>query len=313
MRWKGLATGAAAAAWIGCTPPETPYRYTGVVPAARALTWDGRTAPAGSLRVEGHLSDTPVIENAAPVEHDTALWVPHVTAEGTAAIALTRGVELGARYAYASYAWTEPSARGTMPVPSEPSIWGLGPELRGTIPLDARRRVALGIAGNFMRWSTPYAEWKRDDGCPPGPRCVSDGWTTARYSLFTERSESRWTLAIAAYPSVALGDEGEYGHVFGGIAAHTKLKNDGFTQVAHNGSSIEDAGLLLLGGLGYGIKIEALRLAAMLDIPFNAKASQVRYGLSGFFSVGADLELWEPAAARRARRDREAQRPAPEP
>src|SRR5579883_955392 len=156
----------AVLAATGCQPLTT-YRYTAVVPAARPIEWDGRTARPGTLRVEGTLDGTTVGEKLFPQLHDTAVLVPNWTLDGAATLAVAEHVEIGARVAYSSYDWTTPSANGTMPVPGNPSSWGIGPEVRFTIPLDHQHHFALGIAGNLMQFQTPYAEYELNQNtCP---------------------------------------------------------------------------------------------------------------------------------------------------
>jgi hypothetical protein len=304
----------------GCTP-QTKYRYTGYVPAARALAWDGRTAKDGTLRVEGTMSMATVHRNLDPQPHDTALRVPDTTLEGAAFLAITNQVEIGARYSYAAYAWGEPTAVGTMPLPSRPSVWGVGPEIRATLNLDKRKEFAIGVAANIMRYETPYAEWENvPGGCTISATCVLDpyafntgGRTSAYYRLNGERSESHLTLNIAVYPSVALGKDAELGHVFGGFAVHSTFKNDGFTDIAQNGSTIQDAGLIYIAGLGYSIMFEPLRLSAMMTLPLTSSTSSVNYGVSGFFTLGIDFSLWESREDRRRRLDEEERRRMPRP
>ncbi len=290
-----LVVAVACALLVGCTPPATPYRYTAVIPAAHALSWDGRTVNDGHLRLEGTITTDTVNRNYAPQLHDTAVRVPDQTLEGVAALAVVPGVELGVRYTYAAYAWTEDSADGTLPLPSHPSVRGIGPEMRFTIPLDKRKRFALGFAGNVLDYTVPYAEWTKE-ACTPSTTCVvvpDPAGGTATYGLTDERSETHWTLNFGFYPSVALGDDEEYGHIFAGFSAHTSFKNDGFTDTASNGSTIEDAGLIWMLGGGYAMNIEPVKLAAMISLPFTSQSSPVNYGVTGFFTVGFDIELWE--------------------
>lgn len=274
-------------ALAGCVP-NTPYRNAAVVPAARALVWDGRTAEPGTLRVEGGASITPVLQNNFPQLHDSALHVPLVTAEGSAVLAVARGVELGVRVAYASYDWTQTSALGTLDVPSHPASWGIGPEIRTMIPFNRRGRFALGVAGNFLQYNIPYAEWQAVGTCTT--ITCSGG-----YQLADEQSESHWALNVAVYPSFLIGEDGRFGHIFLGFSAHTQFANDGFTNVPNNGT-VEDAGLIFIGGIGYGIKVGAARFSGMMSIPFTDDQSPVHYGLAGFFTAGIDLALWEPRA-----------------
>ncbi len=81
----------------GCVPQST-YRYTALVPAARPLSWDGRTTRSGLLRLEGTAVIESIRRELAPQPHDTALYAPRATLEGAAAIAVTSGLELGARF-----------------------------------------------------------------------------------------------------------------------------------------------------------------------------------------------------------------------
>jgi hypothetical protein len=306
---------AALSALSGCTP-ATDYRYTGLVPAARALAWDGRTSPDGSLRIDGTMSSTSVHRNLDPQAHDTALHVPNTTFEGSAHLAATPEVELGARYAYAAYDWSEASAQGTMPLPSKPSVWGVGPEIRATIPLDRRKQWAIGLAGNLMRYETPYAEWQllKSGTCNPNAdvKCAFDPFAFSRagayYTLNAERSESHVTMNIAVYPSLALGRDGDYGHLFGGFAVHSTFKNDGFTDTQSSGSTIQDAGLIYIAGIGYGVAFDPMHVAAMLTLPLTTSSSSINYGPSGFVTVGVDLSLWESKAEKRKHRELEERR-----
>ena len=134
-----------ALALFGCNP-ETPYRYTALTPAARPIPWDGRAAKAGQLRIEGALSKDTVYQKALPQLHDTALNVPELTAEGSISIAPIKGFEMGIRGAYSAYAWSQASIDGTEPLPSHPAVWGVGPEFKGTINIDKKRRFAIGLA-----------------------------------------------------------------------------------------------------------------------------------------------------------------------
>jgi hypothetical protein len=281
-------------ALAACTTPTVPYRYTGLVPAAHPIAWDGRTAKAGTLRVEGTYDQNWINRNIAPQVHDTALHVPNTTLEGAAALAVTKNIELGARYTYAAYGWSDVTANGTMPLPSAPSVWGVGPEIRVSFPLDRRQRFALGVAANYMFYQVPYAEWQLSStGCTPSVTCQVDFLNPAnRYTLYDERTEGHNTLSIAVYPSYAFGERGEYGHIFGGFSAHTTFKNDGFTFTASNGSTIQDAGLVFFGGVGYGVNIDIVHVAGMVALPFTSNGSPVDYGFAGFLTAGVDLELW---------------------
>jgi len=200
----------ASLALVACVP-ETAYRNAAVTPAARALPWDGGTAEAGSLRLEGGASVTTVVEKI-PKVHDSALHVPLVTAEGSMHLAVTRGLELGLRGAYAAYGWTQESAFGTLAVPSQSPTWGIGPEMRASISLDRRGRFALGFGANFLQYSVPYAEWAANGA--------------GGFRLVDEKSSSMWALGVAFYPSINVDESGRFGHVFFGFTAHTQFGNE---------------------------------------------------------------------------------------
>ena len=173
-----------------------------------------------------------------------------------------RRARIGLRGSYAAYQWANPSAAGTLPLPSEPGTWGIGPEVRVAIPFDHQKRFALGLAANMMRYQTPYAEWTltgpqsangQTAPCVPSTTCVSG------YSLFDERSESHLVYSFGLYPSIALGDEGEYGHVFAMFGGTNGFKNDGFANTPTNGSSIDVTGPVWMVGGGYGIDARRVR------------------------------------------------------
>jgi hypothetical protein len=290
----------ALAAVTGCVP-DTTYRYSAVVPAARPIAWDGRTARAGTLRVEGTLTDSPIGTNLFPQEHDTAVLVPQWTMEGAATLAVTSNVEIGARAAYASYDWTQPSALGTMPVPGSPSSWGLGPELRVTLPLDKQRHFAIGLAGNLMQYQTPYAEWQLVGACPASATSLTcaPAWDSGifgsdQYTLVASKSESHWLYSLGAYPSYAFGDHGEYGHAFALLGLTSGLGNDGFTNKPQNGSTIHGTTMVLVGA-GYGFSYEMLHVMGMLYRPFYDATSEIQYGFGFQLGVGVNLDLWQPS------------------
>ncbi len=287
-----------------CTP-TSPYRYSGFVPAAHALAWDGRVANGGTLRLEGTMVASTVDRNLVPQLHDTALRVPNTTMEGAAFLAPNKFIEIGVRYAYAAYVWSEPSATGTLPLPSHPSVWGSAPEIRVAIPLEKRHGFKLGVAANLMRYVTPYGEWQQ----VLSMRAVTSGGDVAAYdpttlggtyyNLLEEKSESHVALNFAIYPSVDLGQGDELGHLFAGLSFSTGFKNDGFTNMAVNGSTIQDTALIPIVGVGYGINIDALRLSGMVTLPLTDSTSAIDFGVGGFVTLGLDLELWEPRETRR--------------
>jgi hypothetical protein len=278
----------------GCAP-TTPYRYSAFVPAVRPLAWDGRAAKAGTLRLEGTMTHANVETNESPQVGDSALLVPEWTAEASAMLAVTSEFEVGLRGSYAAYQWADPSAAGTMPLPSEPGSWGVGPEVRVAVPLDEKRRFALGVAANLMRYETPFAEWSltgpsstngQTAPCSPSSTCVNG------YSLFDEKSESHLVYSFGLYPSFAIGDGGEYGHVFVMLGGTNGFKNDGFTTTPVNGSSVSVTGPVWMVGGGYGFSYEALRVSGMLFRPFTDGSSPVDYSLGFQLTVGVNAELW---------------------
>ncbi|MEO8876679.1 MAG: hypothetical protein ABI461_13895 [Polyangiaceae bacterium] len=303
MKFGLVAAGAYVA--FGCNP-ETPYRYTALTPAARPIPWDGRAAPAGELRIEGAISKDTVYQKAFPQIHDTALNVPELTVEGSISIAPIKGFEMGIRGAYSSYSWSQPSIDGTEPLPSHPSVWGVGPELKGTIAIDKKRRFAIGLAGNIMRYETPYAEWQltgpntadaQNTPCTPSPTCTVDPQTlnNSHYSLFAEKTEAHMTASFGVYPSFDFTGTGEYGHVFGILAGHTGFENDGFTDKAQNGSTLTGYLFVPIVGLGYGIDVNPVRGSIMVYEPITTYASPVYYGPAVMGTIGFDIDLWHNA------------------
>lgn len=286
----------AAAVWggVACTP-ATPYRYSGMVPTARPVPFDGRTADEGTARLEGSITRSDVHQNLAPKLHDTALWVPHTTIDASGAIAVTKGLEIGGRFSYSSYDWSNPSALGTMPLPRRPTAYGVGPEIRATIPVSGA--FAIGIAGHVLQNRTPTAEYtKTASPCASGEICFTDGSTTelggTTYKLTKEGLEWHWSYGVYAYPSFAFGD-GRYGHLFGMLGLTRVFQNDGFTDKTTKGDAIQGAGALTIVGLGYGISVNPVRVSASAYKPLSESDSPIRYGWGGILSVGFDLELWE--------------------
>jgi hypothetical protein len=281
----------------GCTAPSTPYRYTGLVPAAKPLPFDGTTAPDGSLRVEGNLTAQDTVQKPYAQLHDTALRVPEVTGDGAVMLAAARGFELGVRGSYAAYKWSQSATVGTMPVPSRGPTYGFGPEVHGEVRFGRTRAFGIGFGGNVVWNSVPYAQWNREGvdkaACSPGVTCAIDQ-NGVRYALFTESRETHLTFTTAVVPSYAFGTAGEYGHVFASLGFTTGFQNDGFTNRPQNGSTITSSGLLFVPALGYGAHLwDTLHLSGMLFYPVTTYDSPIEYRVGGLFTVGVDFELWE--------------------
>lgn len=302
--WKAAPLAVTALAVLSGCDPTTTYRYTALTPAARPIPFDGRAANGGTLRLEGSLEKGTVYQKVLPQLHDTALNVPEMTAEGHVSIAPIRGFEIGVRGAYSAYSWSQPSIDGTEPLPSHPAVWGVGPEVKGTIVFDKKRHWGLGIAGNVMRYEVPYAEWSlsgptASNGdttpCQLSPTCTEDPLTVgkAHYRLFAEKSEGHLTANLGIYPSFDFTGTGEYGHLFGVLSGTTGFKNDGFTNTPQNGSTIEGYLFIPIVGLGYGIGAGPVHGSVMIYEPLTTYDSNVYYGPAVEGTIGFDLELWD--------------------
>lgn len=281
----------------GCVAPTTTYRYSAYAPSVRPIPFDGRTAPAGTLHFEGTATNTTVEENQTPQIHDTALMIPQWTAEGAVLLAVSSHVELGVRAAYADYAWATPSALGTMPVPNAPASIGWGPEVRLSFPLDEQKRLALGIAGNFMNYQVPYAEWTLENASAAGagsPPCATTAAYCDGYSLTDTKTEGHTVYSIGIYPSYAFGPGGQYGHVFGLFDVTNGFSNDGFTNQPSNGSTVNSVGPIWIAGGGYGIGYEWLQASALVYLPMTDHSSPVDYGPGLMFTLAVNAPLWSP-------------------
>jgi hypothetical protein len=282
----------ALGALSGCAP-TTQYRYSASIPAVRPIAWDGRLPKSGSLTVEGSLTHTDIGTKLFPQPHDTAVWVPEWTGEAAALVALGSHVQVGLRGAYASYDWARESAAGTMPVPGASATTAFGPEVRLVFPLDPERRWAIGIAGNYMLYQVPFAEWvltgpgssAGTPTCVPSPTCV-DG-----YELHDTRAESHWVYDLGLYPSYAIGDGGRYGNVVLLLAATSGFKNDGFTNQPTNGSTVDSVGPIFVAGIGYGFRYEAMHASALLFKPMTDSGAPVEYNVGVQLALGVDLDL----------------------
>ncbi|HEY3821547.1 MAG TPA: hypothetical protein VGL81_30480 [Polyangiaceae bacterium] len=276
---------AALALLAGCAPTTT-YRHTAYVPAVRPIPFDGRTAEMGTMRIEGTVTGSTIAPDLFPQVGDTAVFVPRYTAEGSVMIAATPNVEIGARAAYASYSWGQASATGTMPLPNAPSSWGAGPEMRLAFPVTKDKRLAIGIAGNLMYYTVPYAEWQLD--ATSGQCAVT---STCGYSLANTGSDGHFVYSLGLYPSYAFGRDGQYGHVFGLVAATNGFSNDGFTNTQSSGSTVNAVGPIAILGGGYGVSYQWLRASATAFLPMTTSSSPVDYGLGVMLTVGVNLDL----------------------
>jgi hypothetical protein len=262
----------------GCAPISQ-YRYSGMTPAARPIAWDGYPSHAGEAHVDATVTHTEVAESPFPELHDSALHVASTTVEGNASITPVRGLDIGMRWSYSAYAWTQQTAVGTMPLPNEPSLFGIGPEIRGALFLDHDKHFALGLAASALVYQVPWAAYKLQSG------------TT--YALAQTGTDTDWTLALGIYPSYSFGPDGRYGTVFGVLGLHTSFKNDGFTDTPSTGSSITEDGFVPYAGLGYGIHAPYFHASAMLYVPISIDSTY--YGPGGMITIGVDLPLWKPS------------------
>jgi hypothetical protein len=255
--------------------------------------------------VEGSATHASVLANPAPQIHDTAMLVPEWSVEGFAGFSVSRDVELGVRGYYAAYDWASPSAEGTMPLPSKPATWGVGPELRIAVPLDRESRFVLGIAGNLLRYETPYAEWTltgpgSPNGvatpCSPSPTCVAGSTATgAYYQLYDERSESHLVYSFGVYPSMRVGGPGDsLGHVFLYFGGMNGFSNDGFTDTPTNGSTVSVTGPVWMVGAGYALVVDPVRLAGMAYKPLTDGSSPIDYGVGLQLTLGLAFDLSGP-------------------
>lgn len=283
----------------GCAP-TTQYRYSAVTPSAQPIAWDGRTEREGFARFEGTVSHTSLLENLAPAIGSTALMVPEWTVQGAAMLALAPHVELGIRGTYSAYQWTQPSAVGTMPVADAPPTWGVGPEMRVSIPVDRARVFAIGIVGNALAAQVPYSEWTltgpnampMTPPCAPTATCVATGGSN-NYALSSTQTETHFVWTLGVVPSVAFGPGGEYGHVFAGVTATTGFENVGFTNTPQNGSTVNTFWPLFIASLGYAASIDVLRLGGSVFLPITGDNPPVDYGPGFLLTVGVAAPLWE--------------------
>jgi hypothetical protein len=299
----------------GCAP-QTPYRNAAFVPSARPLAWDGQTAGEGKIRADGTISHGGVLTDLLPTVHQSALHVPETTVEGSAGIGIHENVEIGARVSYAAFAWTEKSAVGTPPIPKRDSIFGWGPEIRVSFPLDKKKLFNIGAAANFMFYDLPYARWARTNtGTAPctnsnADLCV-DYWSAATYKLVDEGSQERLVVNLSLSPSFTF--DPRFGHAFLLLGAHSGFQNDGFA-TKPNADALSGNGLVFMVGGGYGINIEHIRISGLLYKPITSYKSAVNYSWGGMITAGIDFDIWEGREKRIERMEREkAAQPQPPP
>lgn len=272
MRWL------LALLFVGCVP-VTEYRYTGMTPAPRPIAWDGYPSHAGELHGDVTVTHTSVYENLTPELHDTALNVAATTVEGNASISPIRGLDVGLRWSYASYAWTSPTALGTMPLPNGTTLFGIGPEVRGSFFCDHDKHFAIGLAASALLYQVPWAAYQL-------------GGDVDGYSLVNTGTDSDWTLSLGIYPSYSFGPDGRYGTLFGMFGAHTSFKNDGFTDRYSSSSTIVQDGFVPLIGAGYSIHAPYFHVSAMVYNPITMDSTTWGPGL--MVTAGIDLPLWKP-------------------
>ena len=268
----------AAALLLDACAPLTAYRYAAFTPTARPIAWDGAVPERGEVQVEGSLAHTDVLPQFFPAEHAAALNLAATTAEGLVSVGLVRGLGLGLRATYANWAWSQPSAAGTMPLPGKPSMWGIGPELKVAFTIDPEQRFSLGFAANALLYQLPWAEWKAGD-------CSA---FTCGYAPSRTGTDAKLVFAGGFYPSYALGEGGKFGQVFAMLAFHTDFKNDGFTNDKSANSTLQTDGLVPLAGGGASVRLGPVKLGGTVYLPLSSQGSSGAQRLGGMVTVGYD-------------------------
>jgi hypothetical protein len=288
----------ASLALTACNPPDTPFRYTALTPAARPIAWDGRGSSGGTLHIEGQASSTEFGVGAFPKDaglHVTALRVSYLSLDGAILLEPVRGVQFGARATYSAYSWSDISTVGTMPLPSHPSLWGVGPEMRVWIPFDKEERFALGIAGNALFYQVPFAEWTQQ-GCTLSSTCISstvlagdNSTQSVTFQLTNSGADTHVVLTGGLYPSYGIGPHARYGSVFLLLGVTQGFSNDGFTDVRSSDGLISTY-TVGLAGAGYGFRRGWFHVNAGVYMPFGDSA--VNYAPGGWLTIGVDPRLW---------------------
>ena len=272
---------------LGACAPLTPYRYTGITPAAHPIAWDGYPSHAGEVHLEGTYQHTSVVERWFPDVHDTALEVAATSFEARASISPVRGLDIGVHAAYSDENWTEPTAVGTLPLAKHGSLFGIGPEVRGSLFLDRGHHAALGIAASAMMYEVPWSGYALQSGCT-APLAWGDG--NRCYAPMDSGTDSDWVFQAGLYPSYSFGPDGRYGTVFGILGVHTSFKNDGFATSAANGSTIVEDGFVPYVGGGYGIHAKYIHASATMFVPVTV--DKTSWGPGMMITLGVDLPLW---------------------
>jgi hypothetical protein len=111
------------------------------------------------------------------------------------------------------------------------------------------------------------------------------------YALHDTRTENHWVYNVGLYPSYAIGDGGRYGQVFALLGLTSGFKNDGFTDQATNGSTVNEVGPIGILGAGYGIRYEAMHASGLLYRPTTDSNAPVAYNIGFQLALGVDLDL----------------------
>ena len=264
--------------------------------AEGSLSYEGGgVSPTDVKSLQGALD---FAEYALPEMHATAVHVPQATLDGYIGFGVVDALEIGLRGSYASYSWTRESKVGTMPIPSQGAVWGIGPELR--LGWEFGSYFALGLAGNVLYTQMPVSSWQRDADCfnamvsDPGGVPESGLPSSAEYAgtgchsgygLTSENTESAAMYSLGIYPSVSFDAADKWGHVFLSASVSRTFQNDGFSDSPTEGNIVSGDGALPFLGLGYGIAFGAARVTAHGYYPL-ATAAAIDYGPGFALSIG---------------------------
>ena len=94
-----------------------------------------------------------------------------------------------------------------------------------------------------------------------------------------------WTLGVSC-PRIPSGAQGAYGHVFAGITATTGFQNDGFTDTAQTGSTVNTFWPLFIVSAGYAVPIDVVRLSGTVFKPITDPGSPVNYSVGFMLTLG---------------------------
>jgi len=212
------------------------------------------------MEFQAQVAGSHVEEEDFPELHDDALWVPEFELNASGMFGVIDILDLGFLITYAHGSWANRSAYGTPPMPSDGKhLFAIGPQLGiGSKFLGGKLFAGGYLSLQYIR--IPWSEWELVD--PANPLYSSC------YRVSREGADSDLYYRLGMYFG---GRPVEWLALNIGIVLHASWLNDGFSNDASSGSTLEHGMPLVMPLIGARVDIKPVFLETFMTFPLSTE------------------------------------------